>query len=525
MEDKLSQEIADFAEKLEKASQGPGSKGGQILRYTPAGKPVYAASNKESSGKEDDKEPAQAKVKVEGIGGKGRKNLQAMASRKAKQKAAVKEKVKELTKSEEGLEVKDTLKSIMSKIEEMGPEALKKATETMTEDQKILLSKILSKASIQPKPLKNDVDLEPKNVKDLNSHEIPKFMDGRNNEKDEKLVKPENDEVKHQGDNSPEAFEGQKIEDKEEQKGSAPADEKPMDNNPGDESSKMDREEAENFKRTSSLKKALKKIMKKLVKKAMKKQAMKPEVQGAEKEYGGKDAHEQFEKKYEGFDKLKNEIAREGSASDPAAVAASIGRKKYGKVAFQHAAEAGKKMKKSEKFEELYKSEDKMRAMCQRMHEKGMSKEAFLEKCGSMGWDVKKCSNMWPADKMKKAVVWNDWQTEYFSTNSKWGRNHCYNTSNDEIEAQEKSKKETLAKGGYINDFTAEGFKKSEGKLTINDLIEKKLDVSFDKIEQARQNLEFKKSFAPNYSKSFTDEDMVKSLGIDSKKADEIIKK
>lgn len=48
--------------------------------------------------------------------------------------------------------------------------------------------------------------------------------------------------------------------------------------------------------------------------------------------------------KYIGFDKLKSKVAK-GGAKDPGAVAASIGRKKYGKGKFQKAAAKGKKMK------------------------------------------------------------------------------------------------------------------------------------------------------------------------------------
>jgi hypothetical protein len=54
-----------------------------------------------------------------------------------------------------------------------------------------------------------------------------------------------------------------------------------------------------------------------------------------------------LEKKYEGFEAVK-ESAKESGARDPGAVAAAIGRKKYGKKAFQEAAAAGKKMHKSE---------------------------------------------------------------------------------------------------------------------------------------------------------------------------------
>lgn len=52
----------------------------------------------------------------------------------------------------------------------------------------------------------------------------------------------------------------------------------------------------------------------------------------------------QLDEKYMGFSKLEKEIAKRGDVKDPGAVAASIGRKKYGKAKFQKAAAAGKKL-------------------------------------------------------------------------------------------------------------------------------------------------------------------------------------
>ena len=48
--------------------------------------------------------------------------------------------------------------------------------------------------------------------------------------------------------------------------------------------------------------------------------------------------------KYMGFKKTVAAIKKGGSAEDPEAVAAAIGRKKYGKEKFQKAAAAGKKL-------------------------------------------------------------------------------------------------------------------------------------------------------------------------------------
>lgn len=53
---------------------------------------------------------------------------------------------------------------------------------------------------------------------------------------------------------------------------------------------------------------------------------------------------ESVDEKYVGFKKLAASIKEKGGARDPEAVAAAIGRKKYGKEKFQAAAAAGKKM-------------------------------------------------------------------------------------------------------------------------------------------------------------------------------------
>ena len=64
---------------------------------------------------------------------------------------------------------------------------------------------------------------------------------------------------------------------------------------------------------------------------------------------------EVLNEKYMGFDKTVDAIKKGGSAKDPEAVAASIGRKKYGKEKFQAAAAKGKKL-----GEDSHMSEDDM---------------------------------------------------------------------------------------------------------------------------------------------------------------------
>ena len=52
---------------------------------------------------------------------------------------------------------------------------------------------------------------------------------------------------------------------------------------------------------------------------------------------------QQLQEKYEGFAAVEKKVAKNPKVRDPGAVAASIGRKKYGKAAFQKKAAAGKK--------------------------------------------------------------------------------------------------------------------------------------------------------------------------------------
>lgn len=64
---------------------------------------------------------------------------------------------------------------------------------------------------------------------------------------------------------------------------------------------------------------------------------------------GVKSVESKLNEKYMGF-KAVEKAAKKGGAENPAAVAASIGRKKYGKTAFQKAAAAGKKMGEGEEM-------------------------------------------------------------------------------------------------------------------------------------------------------------------------------
>jgi len=123
---------------------------------------------------------------------------------------------------------------------------------------------------------------------------------------------------------------------------------------------------------------------------------------------------QQLEEKYMGFKKTVAAIKKGGSAEDPEAVAASIGRKKYGKEKFQKAAAAGKKLGEAAKpdFLDLDKDGDRKEPMKKAAKEKKqvaegqmkqmlhndaerMSLKAFLDKHCHRSEDRKEMTDFW----------------------------------------------------------------------------------------------------------------------------------
>lgn len=111
-----------------------------------------------------------------------------------------------------------------------------------------------------------------------------------------------------------------------------------------------------------------------------------------------------FAKAYEGFDKLKNKLSSEKGVSDPAGMAAAIGRKKYGKGQFQHAAAEGKKMKKAEEFwNEVLKTDELLSDVVEKMMDKCGDSGMVMDKLAKKGADKKKVQGAVDKYKMKKA--------------------------------------------------------------------------------------------------------------------------
>lgn len=99
---------------------------------------------------------------------------------------------------------------------------------------------------------------------------------------------------------------------------------------------------------------------------------------------------DEFEKAYVGFEKLKGKLSQEKGVDNPAAVAASIGRKKYGNKKFQAAAAEGKKMKKSEFIEEMKKSDKLLTDFVFKALKITSDPQLVLSKCQEMGLEKAK---------------------------------------------------------------------------------------------------------------------------------------
>lgn len=109
---------------------------------------------------------------------------------------------------------------------------------------------------------------------------------------------------------------------------------------------------------------------------------------------------EVIKEKYMGFNKTEKAIAKNPNVKDPGAVAASIGRKKYGKAAFQKAAAAGKKMGESEmeegnefsgelaKARAQHKDEFNVDGKTYPVKENGLQRYTGIKKYGKKGFEA-----------------------------------------------------------------------------------------------------------------------------------------
>lgn len=353
-----------------------------------------------------------------------------------------------LFKKSEGENMTKEETEVLQKAKELGKDALSEVAKNLTPAQKELLGKVLSKAMAPSnEPLSTP---KPKKVEDLPQEDVK--PEGTQYEfgdrKDSDLVQEKMDEVKHQGDNSPEGFEGQKVEDPQTQPDwEAQA-------APEQAQSKMAKSEEE----TEDLEKAMEEKMDELMTTLCKAGHKKEAIMEALKKKG------KYSKKAESsYEKANSEVAKQAKTK-------------------------ADDQKAPEPKENDHKKE------------------------------------------MKKSVVWNDWNSDALGNSAKRGHNCHWEGVSGYLEKSEAVQAERLSKGEFLNVEPQDELKKGEGepsdprKVSVNDLIEQHLDMSFDDIKGKQERA---MGFKPNgtIAKSFSDEDLAKSMNMSIEEVNKILGK
>lgn len=254
----------------------------------------------------------------------------------------------------------------------LGSEGIRQRLPLLTSEDKVILKAALEEMSLKKGQKAVEFDKEADSAKVIQGNIMDTIIQEEigDDDADEKLMKPEAGTIRHQGDASPDGFEGQVIKAKP-----VPVEEDPRD--------KADRKKAG-------------------VKKPM------PKVDDSEREAekeNKKESKESMEKS--AFDKLKNKLADKPGISNPAGLAAKIGREKLGEKEYDKRISQGEKkadkkekkpMKKSseELLSEILKSDQKAYGMICKMCSKGMykSKDKIVKKCVELGFEAAKIEDM-----------------------------------------------------------------------------------------------------------------------------------
>lgn len=433
-------------------------------------------------------------------------------------------------------EGEQTMDEILKTIKKLGKDGLKKAIPTLTDAQKVLLQEVLTKAKDMTKEANMNDNKKPQKAREPLTEEKSNSEDGVD-ESDEKLMDDKNKSQNHQGgpDGGTEGWKGEVIK------------------------SEMSKDEAKEKLMAMEEKEHKTKNPKKLVEAEKKEQEDKKEMKKSDEEIAADlekmlpeldDAD--LEKGYEGF-KAVEEKAKESGAKDPAAVAASVGRKKYGEKRFDQMIQAGKPggkkgkpaVKKSEekKEEEKMEKSELMKKMVEGMRQRGMERSKCMDALKKKGYDHEMADKLWEdqekmdkaakdnkaeveeagkkvdTDKkgkevkgqekkpMAKSIPWRDPQAELLGARTN-GRNANYAVSEEIIKSQ--TRRDELKKSNdTFFDGVSESLEKSANKkMSINEMLEKGLDRSQGQMDDSQQVS--KKSGAYTVS-SFSEEDFIKA--------------
>lgn len=391
---------------------------------------------------------------------------------------------KELRRIKEKKPMKKSFEAILDTVMTIGPEALRKAIPTLSEDQKKLLQEVLSKA----KPVSMDEE-QPEGGIEENQEASEKVTSTRHIKKDDKMVKKEAAKIQHQGDSTEQEGQIIKSEDEESKK------------------QLVERMKAKGLKKSDCIQAAQEKKMD-LVVKAIEahwgedtiekaKKSIPEEMEEAEESDAKNPKKDKKVLKKDATSAIQAGInaATGGSAQSAPPPNASVASSLAGAFGKSEEKECPKDEKAKEESEE---SDEEKTAKKNKKEDKKMGKP------------------------LEKSFNWKE--RNLLEVSTRRGQNAHY-TVEDALLKAEQEKADILAKGGYLNETAVEPLEKSKDgktKVTANDIIEKGLDMSPSQIDRI-QRLQKAEPNGAFTVKSFNETDLLKSLGISSEDAESIL--
>lgn len=381
----------------------------------------------------------------------------------------------------------------------LGPEGLKKAAPNLTDKQKELLKSVLERMA-KAQPVSMDSKMPKGGIK-VRQNQSEEVTSKRHDEEDEELVMDQAAQHKHQGDNSPEGFEGQVIKAK-----------------------KSDKEKEEE---------ELKKRAPKGVDPAKHERCVK-EVKEQGRGVGSAHAictasmkkSEETDMKYD--EKTLNDVVArmQERGLEKSKCLDALLKKGNDQTEIEKAWGAAEELSKAKKMKKNGGAESPKAEAKEEAEEEAAEKIMAMEAKQHGTKDPKKLVEAEKKEKeaegkMKKSIIWKSKTDELLKASVRRGQNCHYNVE-DYLLKSEADNAEAIRKGGYINEAeTAEALAKAR-KTHLNDMIERKLDRSSD---QVRDLVQLKKS-APKGAftvQSYNLSEMAASLNMSVEEAAKVL--
>lgn len=375
----------------------------------------------------------------------------------------------------------DVMDEILKAIREMGPEELKKRVKTLSKAQQELLNGILEKGSSMDKEMRMDTDHgqpgKPQSAREPETDTVSNSKEGVD-EWDEKFMKESNAQQRHQGGDGQQGsdeWQGQVIKSEEEQICEAALQK--------GEWTEEDLEKGCNY-------------MSKMIKR-MKERGM-------------------------DRDRCMDALSKKGYDKD-------LALKAWDNK--DEAEAAGKKVDLDKKGPKVKGQEKKPMAKSEEVEasqeEKIEKSEGLDDALADAEAEKQEAKEEQPAQEpVKKSIPWGNPQVKLLGASTRRGQN-CHYSVSDTIVAQNKQYEEFKKSNDvYFGEAKkAETLEKSEDpnkKLSINEMIEKGVDMNQARYTQAVRNMK-KRDQGGFLVKSFDEEQIAKDMGIDPKEAAKIL--